>query len=222
MVSSLLECQALICWGSGRVKQLCFSLSKILLWVGGLGPQESMPTERKKPQVRMILNSALMSHNAGAISHQNPCGSEAEEKDKTKGRCLFVLIFMGGGGGGCRRYEACQRAWGEWSVLYWGSFHTLYVCVWGCWVAWTVGPDGEPRRGSSAVEEPCGGQAELAGFRGRLMFSSCLIGTRLSFCCALIHLATTSHLRNNKKCTSTNLTANHKWQYSTQAAHTEF
>ncbi len=66
--------------------------------MGGLGPQESVPTERKKPQVRMILNSALMSHNAGAISHQNPCGSEVEVKDKTKGRCLFVLIFMGGAG----------------------------------------------------------------------------------------------------------------------------
>lgn len=102
VASSLFERQALICRGSGRVKQLCFSLSKILLGVGGLGPQESVPTERKKPQVRMMLNSALMSHNAGAISHQNPRGSEVQEKDKTK-RCLFVLIFMGGAPGGRKK-----------------------------------------------------------------------------------------------------------------------
>ncbi len=74
--------------------------------MGGLGPQESVPTEKKKPQARMMLNSSLMSHNAGAISHQNPCGSEVEEKDKTKGRCLFWLILMGGGAGDKKHVNA--------------------------------------------------------------------------------------------------------------------
>lgn len=36
-------------------------------------------------------------------------------------------------------------------------------CVCGCWVAWIVGPDGEPIGVVPLlVEEPCNGQAELA------------------------------------------------------------
>jgi len=66
-------------------------------------------------------------------------------------------------------------------------------------VAWIIGPDGEPRGGPSAVEEPSSRRAELARVRGRLMFSSSLIGLRALFCSALIHLATTGHLRNDKK-----------------------
>ncbi|KAA0705344.1 hypothetical protein E1301_Tti009791 [Triplophysa tibetana] len=71
----------------------------------------------------MMLNSALMSHNAGAISHQNPCRFEAEERelDKSRGKGVFVI----GEKGGKRREPAMPAR---------AMFCTVEVCVGGRWV----------------------------------------------------------------------------------------
>lgn len=72
----------------------------------------------------MILNSALMSHNAGAISHQNPRSLEAEEsaKDKSKGKGLLVFGKKVGRDamptyGMCCNVEVCVG--GRWVVSRW-------------------------------------------------------------------------------------------------------
>lgn len=63
-------------------------------------------------------------------------------------------------------------------------------------------PDGEPRGGSSAVDEPCSRQAELARVRGRLMFSLRSVGRTPSFSSVLILLAATGLLKDKKEALS--------------------
>lgn len=107
--------------------------------MGGLGPQESVPTESKKPRVRIMLNSALMSHNAGAISHQNPCGLESRKKGKDKPKDWSFLCWSSWEVAGDRKHNNIRR---RNSVCY--VEVPSMRCVCGCWVAWIIGPDGEP------------------------------------------------------------------------------